>query len=537
MKKYIIPFLLLVLLFGCLGSKPNLSVSFSKISPEHPCEGDVVTFDVTAANSGGAEAKDFAVELLVNNVSVKTEALTLAPNSNTTVSLLWTPLKAGVYEAVVRVDSGNVVSEPSAGKESSVQLSVAAPEELDPFSLAPSKSVINSALIDVNNAGLNAVYKYSATVNDIPQQFSFLKSYIKNLNEVKIATVDYNDSSSAIVVAARGGMSLEQMAVALSLLTNSRFMMENKSINGKTITVLTTANDSLPICLWREGGWTRALVYTNIFSFETCEDIAGRGYQSNSTELLSQTKELNEELPFNATLIGDTHHISNLTKVEYGAAFEDDEGFYGFYVTKAPYKPQNNTCQDRIANRSSMQLCESRPAGNSTWTLAERKVGDYSIICLSIPKSNEPTIDIEMKALDICYSFNFSGEERTWRGFLDMLHPSNCKFPDNFTCNSYDFSNSTLKLNLTQDTGRTVVLHGFKCSTEETTPTAYFNLNQSVVVPPNSSVNLEVPCYDEFGGVLQEVLVYFNSKMYLNYSFEGSNESKVITGNLTIRKI
>jgi hypothetical protein len=332
-------------------------------------------------------------------------------------------------------------------------------------------------------------------------------------------------------------MSLEQMAVALSLLTNSRFMMENKSINGKTITVLTTANDSLPICLWREGGWTRALVYTNIFSFETCEDIAGRGYQSNSTELLSRTKELNEELPFNATLIGDTRHISNLTKVEYGAAFEDDEGFYGFYVTKEPYKPQNNTCQDRIANRSSMQLCESRPAGNSTWTLAERKVDDYSIICLSIPKSNEPTIDIEMKALDICYSFNFSGEERTWMSFLDMLHPSNCKFPDNFTCNSYDFSNSTLKLNLTQDTGRTVVLHGFKCSTEETTPTAYFNLNQSVVVPPNSSVNLEVPCYDEFGGVLQEVLVYFNSKMYLNYSFEGSNESKVITGNLTIRKI
>ncbi|MEM3690756.1 MAG: hypothetical protein QXZ40_03470, partial [Candidatus Micrarchaeia archaeon] len=289
---------------------------------------------------------------------------------------------------------------------------------------------------------------------------------------------------------------------------------------------------------WREGGWTRAVVYTDAL-FNTCEDIVGSVFNSSSAdELLKMTEQLKAETPFNSTLIGETYHISNLTKFEYGAAFEDEEGFYGFYTTEQPYKEEVNACSGRIANRSKegggvMQVCEIMPGIQSNWTIVQRKVGNYSSICVSIPKG-EPTIPIEMKALDICYSFNFSGEERRWVSFLEALRQPRCEFQDTFSCLSFNLSSGTLKVNLTQNSGKTVVINGFKCTPEEETPKTNFQLNKSVTLPSNSSVLLEVLCYDQFDGIIKES-IYLSTRMYLNYSYEGSNESRVVRGNLTVR--
>ena len=536
MKKFIIPFFLLLLLFGCFGGKSNLSISVLNISPEHRYEGDTMTFTVNVVNSGDAAANDVTVDLSVNNISVKTTSISLAPNSNTTVSFSWVPLTAGSYYAVAKVDSGNVVSGPSAEKESSTQLSISPSEENDVFSIIPSKSVINVGLIDVKKEGLNAVYSYSPAMPELPSYFSFLRPYVKNSKEVKIGTVDYADASRALILFIDGPSSVGQISGLVSLLTNATFTAQNKMINGVEVSVLSSDELGVPVCVWREKGWLKLLLYQELISYQSCEDVFGTYNPAYINGMLNGSKELASPLPFNSTFLGSTQHLSNLTRLEYGAAFEDDEGFYGFYAVNEPYTPQNYSCLGRIANRSMMQLCETMPSANDTWTWAQRNVGNYSLICLSVPKANDSSIAIEMKALDICYSFNFSGEERTWQK-PDVLRPAMCEFSDTFKCSSYDFSNGTFRLNLTQNSGRTIVINGFKCSSEPLVPTEHFQLNQPITLKSNSTVHLEYPCYDMEGAPMLENYAYFNSRMYLNYSFEGSIESNIIRGSLTIRKI
>jgi hypothetical protein len=539
MKRYILPFLLLLLLFGCLGSKSHLSVSLSQISPAKPYEGDEVTFSVNVVNSGAAEAKEFTVDFLVNNVSVKTELMTLPPNSNKTTSFSWFPYSAGEYDVVAKTDASNLISDASADKETKVHLSVSSAEEVDIFSALPSGKLDNIGVINVSSQGISSVYTYSANMKELPDYFVLLKPYVKNLKEVRIGTVDYADSRHAIVIFIKGIVSIEQISNLLLLLTKTQFDVQHKTINGTDVSLLANSELSTPFCVWREKGWLKLTIYIDSVMLETCESMFGRYDPSYANEPLSSGAEFAKEPPFNATLLGATLHLSNLSnvsKAEYGAAFEDGEGFYGFYVTKEPYTARNNTCFGRILNRSSMQVCENPPPTNSTWTLAQRRVGDYSLVCLSSPKTGETTIEIETKALDLCYSLNFSGEERTWTRIFDMLRPRTCEFPDNFSCLSYDISNATLKLNLTQNTGKTAVLYGFRCSSEVNASSTSFQLPKPIILNSNSSLTLESPCYDEAGGIIQDY-VYFSTKLYLNYSFEGSNEPKVIVGNLTLRKI
>jgi len=493
-------------------------------------------FSVNVVNSGDADANDVTVDLSVDNVSIKTLSVSLAPHSNKTVSFSWVPITAGNYNVVAKVDSGNVVSDPSAGKESSMQLSVNPSEENDVFSIIPNEKAINVGLIDIKDEGLSAVYSYSPAMPELPSYFRFLRPYLKNTKEVKIGTVDYVDASKALILFIDGPSSVAQITGLVNLLTNTTFTIQNKIINGTEVSLLSSDQSAVPICLWREKGWLKLLMYQELISYRTCEDVFGTYDSSYLNGMLKGSRELASPLPFNSTLLGSTQHLSNFTRMEYGAAFEDDEGFYGFYAVNEPYTPQNNTCLGRIANRSMMQLCETMPSANDTWTWAQRNVGNYSFICLSVPKANDSSIAIEMKALDICYSFNFSGEERTWQK-PDLLRPKMCEFSDTFTCASYDFSNGTFRLNLAQNTGRTIVINGFKCSSESLVPTEHFQLNNSITLNSNSTAYLEYPCYDMSGAPMLENYAYFNSRMYLNYSFEGSGESNVIRGSLTIRKI
>jgi len=536
MKKYFIPLFLLVLLFGCTSSKPHLSVMLSKTSPAHPYEGDVLTFDANILNSGAGETKEFSAELLVNNISVGTGIASLAPNSNTTMKFSWTPLYAGDYGVVVKVDAGNLVSESSPEKESKMQVSVSPAEKADIFSTVPDNQLTGVALSNLSAEGLNVVYSQSEITNRIPpylgilsQSIGFLKPYSRTLRELQIGTGDYEDFSTAVVILVRGAVSPEQIAASTGA------SLETKFINNREISLFKDSSSNLTLCSWRENGWLKLLLYQRMFTNETCEDVIGAYNSSYANALLSTAEELVRTPPFNATFLGETLHTPNATRMEYGAVFEDEEGFYEFHILKEPYVPNNETCSGFITNRSMMQICENLPSGDSTWTWVQRKTGDYSMICVSVPKGNVSS-EVGKKAVDMCYSFNFSGEERTWLRFIDLLKPK-CEFPDNFTCLSYDFSNSTFRLNLTQNTGRAVVLNGFKCTSENYTPKQDFKLNESLTIAPNSSVELEVPCYDEFGGMVREAYVYFNSNMYINYSFEGSNESKVTVGNLTIKKI
>ena len=535
MRKLIIPLMLLLLLFGCLGSKPNLSTSVSDISPEHPYEGDTVTFTASIANSGGADANDVTVDLSVDNTSVKTLAVSIPQGSSKIVSLSWVPLSAGNYRIAVKVDSGNIVSEPSAGKEASIELSVLPSLEADALSIVPSKKAVDVELFDVTGDGIKAAYAYSSPAAELPSYFRLLR-YIRNSKEVKIATVDYADLSRASVILVRGPASIEQMASLLGILTNATFEAQNKTINGTGVSVLSAGPAAFPVCVWREGGWLKLFAYQELASYVTCENLMGSYDPSYLNSILNESRGLASPLPFNATLLGSMLRLYNFTRSEYGAAFEDDEGFYGVYVAKEPYAEQEYICEGRIANSSKMQVCEVMPTSTSTWTTVQRSVGNYSMICLSIPKANESSIPIEMKALDICYSLNFSGEERVWKRLVDAL-VSRCEWPDNFSCVSYDFSDAALKLNLTQNTGRTVVIHGFKCTGETTMPTENFQLNQPIILESNSTAYLEYPCYNATGAPMLENYAYLGSRMYLNYSFEGSSEYRVIRGNLSVRKI
>jgi hypothetical protein len=291
------------------------------------------------------------------------------------------------------------------------------------------------------------------------------------------------------------------------------------------------------VCVWREDGWLKMTSYVDSIALETCDSMFGKYDPSYAEEPLSIGKELARTPPFNATLLGATLHLSNLTNIsksDYGAAFDDYEGFYIFYTTRELYTPGNNTCFGRISNQSSMQICETPPI-NSTWAAVQRKVGNYTIACISAPKTGALTISVEQKDMDLCYSLNYPGEERMWVSILSLMQPQRCELPDNFNCLSYNFSNATLQLNLTQNTGKAIVVNGFGCSSQANASKKYFQLPQPVTLPSNSSVMLNSPCYDESGGTIQMTYTYFNTKLYLNYSIEGSQEPKVIVGNLTIR--
>jgi hypothetical protein len=545
MKRYFIPLILLLLLFGCTGSKPHLSVSFLPASSIQPHEGDEVTLSVNVANTASVEAKEFMVEVLVGNVSLKPDVLTLQPNSNQTISISWFPYSGGDYDVITRVDSGNLVSDASADKESRIRISVLPAVEESIFSAVPAGKLQNVAIINATNRGISSLYTYLPTMPDIlnPTYAAFLRPYLRNLKEVHIGTLDYANGRHAVVIFIKGPVSVEQMSGMLAGLTNLETdqdsTVQNKTINSTLVYIINSDGLPAPVCIWRENGWLKLTSYIDAITLDTCYDTFGKYDPSYAEEPLSIGNEFARTPPFNSTLLGTTLHIANLTntsKSDYGAAFDDAEGFYVFYTTKDQYTPRNNTCFGRILNRSSMQTCEAPPI-NSTWAAVQRKVGNYTIACLSTPKTGGLTIGVEEKALDLCYSLNYPGEEGMWVSILSLLHQQRCELPDNFNCLSYDFSNAILQLNLTQNTGKNVVLNGVGCSSQANASKIPFQLTPPIILPSNSSVMLTSPCYDEAGGTVQMTYTYFDTKLYLNYSIQGSNESKVVVGNLTIRKI
>lgn len=544
MKRYLIP-LILLLLLGCVGSKPRLSASFLPASPAHPYEGDEVTLSVNVANSAAAEAKEFTVEFLANNVSLKTEVVTLPPNSNQTVSFSWFPYSAGEYNIVARVDSGNQVSDASADKESTIHISVLPAKGESIFSVLPKGRLENVGIINETSQGITALYTYMPAIQVLsnPAYISLLSPYLKNVKELHIGTADYASGIHAIVISIRGATSSDELSTILSTIiklgTNLNSIVQRKTLNGTDVSIFTSDGLPAPVCIWRDKGWSKLTMYIDPITLETCDSMFG-GYDSSYADKpLSIASEFARSPPFNATLLEETLQISNLTNTtvyHYGATFGDAEGFYGFYVVKDPYTPINNTCVGRILNSSSMQVCETPPLNNSTLARALRKVGNYTAACLSTPKTGELTASVEEKAIDLCYSLNYPGEEGTWVNILSLLHQTRCELPDNFSCLSYEFGNATLKLNLAQNTGRTIVLNGFGCSSLSNASAASFRLAQPITIPSNSSVMLTSKCYDEVGGVIQDTYTYFDTRLYLNYSIQGS-ESKAVVGNLTIRKI
>jgi hypothetical protein len=313
--------------------------------------------------------------------------------------------------------------------------------------------------------------------------------------------------------------------------------VQSEDINGTNVSVITSNALPSSVCIWREKGLLKITSFIDSATLETCDTMFGARDASYAENPLSVKNSIAGSPPFSTTLLGETLHVANITGTtitEYGAAFSDNEGFYGLYVTKQPYnETQNNTCYGRIMNNSMEQVCEATSV-NATWAVVQRRIGDYTMACFSTPKTGNLTVEIENKALDFCYALNYSGQERTWSR-PELLHPAGCNFPDGFICPSYDYSNSTLTLNLTQNTGKTVVINGFKCSWE-TSPTN-LQLTKPIVLNSNSTIHIRVPCYNETGSQLTQEYVYFSSFLYMNYSFEGSNDSKLITGNLTVRKI
>jgi len=543
MKRYFIPLIMLMLLFGCTGSKPHLSVSFLPAPSVQPHEGDEATIGVNVANTGQVEAKEFRVEIFVGNVSLSTSILTLQPNSNQTVFASWSPYSGGDYNVVARVDSGNLVSDASADKESSMSVSVLPAKEESIFSAVPPGKLQNVAIINATTKGITSLYTYLPTMPDIlnPTYAAFLRPYLRNLKELHIGTLDYASGRHAVIIFIKGPESVEQMSSMLTSLTKLETGLEsvvqNKTINGTLVRIVNSDALPAPVCIWREDGWLKLTSYIDPVALETCDIMFGSYDPSYAEEPLSIGKEFAKVPPFNASLLGATLHIANLTntsKSDYGAAFDGAEGFYVYYTTKEQNASLNNTCFGRISNRSSMQICETPPI-NSTWAAVQRKVGNYSIACLSSAKTGQLTISVEQKALDLCFSLNYPGEERMWVSVLSLLHQQRCELPDGFSCLSYNFSNAVLQLNLTQNTGKTVVLNGFGCSSQANASEEYFPLPQPVTLPSNSSVMLNSPCYDAAGGTIQMTYTYFDTRLYLNYSIQGSNEPKVVVGNLTIR--
>lgn len=540
MKRYAIPLIMLLLLFGCTSNKPNLSVSFTSSPPVNPYEGDAVMFSINVVNSGNAAASDFMVDIFVNNVSLKTDSITLSPNSNQTISYTWYPYTGGEYDIVAKVDAGNLVSDASPNKQSAMHVSVLPVQPQSLFSVLPDRELRNVGITYITSQGISSATAYLPSMSGVSIGYlSMVLPYIKNFKDVGIGTLDYADNRSGMVIFIRGPVSAMQaagtVASFLKAQTGMNSTLQYKIINGTNVTILSSPVLAVPVCIWREGGWTKLTFYSDPQTLETCDSLFGVYNSSYAEAPLSVQTEFVKYPPFNSTLLGETLQIANLTNTttyDYGAAFEDAAAFYGYYVVKEPYVPRNYTCMGRVLTSGAMQICET-PQTNSTWIVAQRRVGNYTIACLATPKAGADATSVEQNLVNLCFSLNYSGEERSWVSILTMLRSKRCELPDGFSCLSYNFTNATLYVDLTQNTGNAVVINGFGCSSVKNVSVSAFQFPQPVTLPSNSSVMLNSPCYD-LSGVMNSTYSYFDTQVYLNYSVKGSNESKVIVGNLTI---
>jgi len=104
----------------CQFPKPDLAVSGGiRISPERVTAADQVTFSVTVANAGGAEARNVAVRFLVDGAVVGTDRTigALAAGATAIVtSASWSAKRRGGQHTVeVRVDPVNAIEESNEG--------------------------------------------------------------------------------------------------------------------------------------------------------------------------------------------------------------------------------------------------------------------------------------------------------------------------------------------------------------------------------------------------------------------------------------
>ena len=90
--------------------EPDVTPQNIVITPEEFFEGEEGNLNVTVFNQGYNTATDIEVAFIDNNSTIDTTTITLAAQSNETISFLWTPL-FGFHEIIIKVDPEDLIAE------------------------------------------------------------------------------------------------------------------------------------------------------------------------------------------------------------------------------------------------------------------------------------------------------------------------------------------------------------------------------------------------------------------------------------------
>ena len=541
-------------LFG--GGQPDLALSAS-VSPQSPYSGDVVEFSVLVTNAGGSPVSDAVVGLFINGQPVAQKSVSLEPGAAENITMRWLASE-GDYSVRIAADPGNLITEADKGNNAfSTSISVSPAERPDLLAGLPSEGMSRLYHFNATGQGMDQLALSMARSND--SNAALYAGLAGKVYDARFALADYANGSKVALASLGAGLSSDDFTAAVAALVGSDFERSQMAAAGRDVTFFSYAANATTVCAWHEKGWNRIVMYKQsmpsmvIFNntlgeTTTCLDLVGKGYNASAArafllpaENLRAQARTAEQPQLEAVARAGNESL-------YLRRFQDANGLYLLLISDSGTLVKER-CLGTVLNETNRSVCRlagASPAGGaeisafafmgaSDMEAFERKQGPFSIFTFILANRASLTL-AEGKAKNTTLGVVFPGvPEYDWSSPQFQL--AQCRFPSTIWCSDFNYLNGTLNISLTQLAGHDIMLNGFKCTQELSTPNESFIFPYPLPMRANETFQLSTQCFITGSMPFTGDIMYLRANLYANYTDPATNETNLLKGSLLINNM
>ena len=529
-------------------SMPDLSVEFT-FSPQAPYAGDVVEFTITVANMGTATASGAITDLEIGGVSVAQKQLTLAPGESQEIKLYWLASHEGETEIRVNANKGNIVEEADSGNSiHSIGISVLPSEEVRIFENLPDMNITKAYEFHLTRAGMTQLVGILASAGG--ENTEIYRSLSGKFGEAHLAIAHYSNGSELAFMHTKPELIKEGVISVFETVSGEflgNFTEINKSVAGRDITAITSADGLVTICTWQEKGWAKSLLYKRYFheiqignltigDDTSCEDLVGMKFNpASAEEKLRSVADLSAAVSLDDPLLMEARAKPDADAL-YVLGFYDENSAYILTVS-TKLSPAQDPCLGELIQQDNRSVCHVDTASILGKVDAEgfiRRQGGVVIAAFIIPFQSTDMDAARAKALETVKSVVYEGiPEYDWSG-QGQAQITTCRFASDLWCTPPVVQNGTVTMNITHAQGHPFSLSGFRCTQLTEEPSYSIALPEQIHVPANETLEFSFKCYvtetEPFGGDIW----FLRGYLYANYTDTETNETRMVKGNILI---
>ncbi|HIH50566.1 MAG: CARDB domain-containing protein [Candidatus Micrarchaeaceae archaeon] len=494
-----------------LGSNYNVNVSLSPVGQRAVYPYQTSQFAINVTNNG-SKVNNLLLGFYINGISISTNTLSIPAHQSVTLYRNYTYTASGNYSFQAVADPGHVLNiKNRQSTVSSFTSRIMQPQTADVYSSIPNSNITSTQEFTLSGlgtyGGVALVGRYNITLfNQLfgPSQGVTTKIFQNLASRIvyaKGAYIQYANNSVAYAVWLQGTVNTQLVNNLLSSFVGSSMAQYNNI-------TYTRISNTLSVCDWYNGGWTKLISYYNNSRQGTCMNLAQASFNSSESaflanSLLSNANLVNYQTNFyytNSTQLGSILSYSG-NSMTATRLFNNTVGLFASSISALPpginTSVSGNLCYGLIYNNGTTHVCSVvLPTRNGSITLPFELVKTTAILpkylvnVYSLVNSTLATI-AHINAANLIDVLTKNSTSVVWTtGFQSSCYIENplvgCKF------SKFNYTNSTASLNITNTYKSSLKIKSISCELVPGFPTD--TINQTIAA--NKTATLKFKCYN-----------------------------------------